>query len=67
MKLNDALRTDSELRDDVAHFFDQERERCIQDFENAEPTDHPKFSYLKARLDVVRQLRFSLLKEFKHA
>lgn len=63
MRLHDALRTDSELREEVEQLFEAERQQCLAAFEQADPTDHPKFGYLKARLDALRQLRFRVVKK----
>ena len=41
MKLYDALRTDSELRQEVQDLFDAERQQSLQRIESAKPDDLP--------------------------
>ena len=67
MKLYDAIRNDTELRDDFVALFEAERLRVIQDIEVADPHDGAKLSYCKAKLDVLRQLRFTLLKDERNS
>ena len=63
MKLYDALRNDSELRDDLLAVIDGERNRVHVELDLLDASDFDGLRNLKARLDALRQLRFVFLKE----
>ena len=67
MKLDEALRTDPELRTDIERFFDQKRQRIFRALESTPAHEDRKLLILKVSLDVLHELRFRMLKEKANA
>lgn len=63
MKLYDALRTDSELHQEVQDLFDAERQQSLQRIESAKPDDLPALQAERLYLEAIRKLRFCFFKE----
>lgn len=63
MKLDEALRTDPELRADIEHFFAQKRQRTFRALEATPAHEDRKLLVLKISLDVLRELRFRMLRD----
>lgn len=63
MKLHDALRNDTELREDLAGMFAAEREQCLQRIEQAATTDTATLQAERLYLDALHKLRFTFFRE----
>ena len=63
MKLYDALRTDSELRQEVQDLFDAERQQSLQRIESAKPEDLPALQAERLYLEANLNRRFFFFKE----
>jgi hypothetical protein len=63
MKLYDALRSDGELRDDLAALFERERQATLAKLEATDPVDTHELRILKCYLDALKHVRFLCFKE----